>query len=45
MLQVTGRIEQDYGLALPDEVVAEATTPRQFLERVNDGLSEVARPA
>ncbi|WP_445282396.1 acyl carrier protein [Streptomyces sp. DSM 118148] len=45
MLQVIGRIEQDYGLTLPDEVVAEATTPRQFLARVNDGLSEVPRPA
>ncbi|MEU1045361.1 acyl carrier protein [Streptomyces sp. NPDC005897] len=35
MLQATGRIERDLGMALPDDVVAEAETPYQLLAVVN----------
>ncbi|MBQ0888938.1 acyl carrier protein [Streptomyces sp. NPDC048376] len=35
MLQATGRIERDLGVALPDDVVAEAETPYQLLAVVN----------
>ncbi|WP_405845627.1 acyl carrier protein [Streptomyces sp. NBC_01518] len=45
MLEVSGRIEQEYGISLPDEVVSDAPTPRQFLSYVNEGLGTAARPA
>ncbi|MGX1118241.1 act minimal PKS acyl carrier protein [Streptomyces ambofaciens] len=35
MLQATGRIERNLGVALPDDVVAEAETPYQLLAVVN----------
>ncbi|MEU1873728.1 MULTISPECIES: acyl carrier protein [unclassified Streptomyces] len=35
MLQATGRIERDLGVALPDDVVAEAETPYRLLAVVN----------
>ncbi|MFE2556132.1 acyl carrier protein [Streptomyces sp. NPDC059352] len=35
LLQATGRIERDLGVALPDDVVAEAETPALLLDLVN----------
>ncbi|MFD3660605.1 acyl carrier protein [Streptomyces sp. NPDC058659] len=35
LLQATGRIERDLGVALPDDVVAEAETPALLLALVN----------
>ncbi|ALO07950.1 Acyl carrier protein [Streptomyces venezuelae] len=35
LLQATGRIERDFGVALPDDVVAEAETPALLLGLVN----------
>ncbi|MFB7589200.1 acyl carrier protein [Streptomyces sp. NPDC056169] len=41
LLQATGRIERDFGVALPDDVVAEAETPALLLDLVN-GAEAVA---
>ncbi|MER5711766.1 acyl carrier protein [Streptomyces sp. NPDC042898] len=41
LLQATGRIERDLGVALPDDVVAEAETPALLLALVN-GADAVA---
>jgi act minimal PKS acyl carrier protein len=35
LLEVAGRLDQDLGVDLPDEVVAELRTPRQFVDAVN----------
>ncbi|MEE1929407.1 acyl carrier protein [Streptomyces sp. TRM 70351] len=39
VLQTTGRIERDYAVSLDEEAVAEAETPRAYLEIVNSELS------
>ncbi len=39
MLETVSRIEREYGLALADEVAAEARTPRQMLDVVNEAFS------
>ncbi|WP_409491263.1 acyl carrier protein [Amycolatopsis sp. cmx-11-12] len=38
LFNTVGRIEREMGIALPDDVVAEATTPRFLLDRVNTAL-------
>lgn len=40
LFNTVSRIERDYGVELPDEVVAVAQTPRQLMELVNTGIAE-----
>ncbi|MFD8492872.1 acyl carrier protein [Amycolatopsis sp. NPDC059657] len=42
LLQVTGRIEREYGITLADDTVSEAHTPRLLLDVVNESLSATA---
>lgn len=35
LLEVGGHVERKYGIRLEDSVLAEAETPRQFIEAVN----------
>ncbi|WP_055712863.1 acyl carrier protein [Streptomyces torulosus] len=39
VLQTTGRIERDYDVALDEDAVTDAETPRQYLELVNEAIS------
>jgi act minimal PKS acyl carrier protein len=39
LLEVAGRITRDYGVALPDEDLDGAQTPRAFVDLVNSALS------
>ena len=39
LLEVAGRITRDYGVALPDEALDSAETPRAFVDLVNSTLS------
>ncbi|MFE0178754.1 acyl carrier protein [Streptomyces sp. NPDC059002] len=39
VLETTGRIERDYDLALDEEAVGEADTPRKYLALVNGTLT------
>lgn len=39
LLQVTGAIERDYEVALDEEALEEAETPRQYLKVVNQVLA------
>ena len=39
LLQVTGAIERDYEVALDEEALEEAQTPRRYLEVVNQVLA------
>ncbi|MFD4789876.1 phosphopantetheine-binding protein [Streptomyces sp. NPDC058459] len=43
LLQVTGAIERDYGVALDEEALEEAETPGRYLEVVNRVLADAAR--
>lgn len=36
LLEAVARIEQDYGIALADSVIGEATTPRALVHAVNE---------
>ncbi|MCG8919182.1 acyl carrier protein [Actinokineospora sp. PR83] len=38
LLETQGRIERDHGVVLSDEAVTELTTPRAFLDLVNEHL-------
>ena len=40
LFNTVSRIERDYSVELPDEVVAEARTPRQLLDLISAGLAE-----
>ncbi|MFF2044103.1 acyl carrier protein [Kitasatospora sp. NPDC048239] len=40
LFNTVNMIERDRGVALPDDVVVEATTPRQLLDAVNLGLAK-----
>ncbi|SEG93616.1 act minimal PKS acyl carrier protein [Actinacidiphila yanglinensis] len=40
LFNTVSRIERDYGVELPDEVVAVAQTPRQLMDLVNTGIAE-----
>ncbi|MFE7314471.1 acyl carrier protein [Streptomyces sp. NPDC057555] len=42
LLETAGKVQRDYGITLDDEVLAEAETPRRFLEAVNSRLAEHA---
>lgn len=44
LLQVTGRIKREYRLALPDDVVADALTPRRLLHTVSQAASTLPPP-
>lgn len=35
LLQVTGRIQREYAIELPDDAVADAETPRALLDLIN----------
>ncbi|GHK04157.1 acyl carrier protein [Streptomyces sp. NPDC003753] len=39
LLEITARIEREYGIALDDEAVSEAKTPGQYLALVNEALA------
>lgn len=39
LLQVTGAIERDYDVALDEEALEEAETPRRYLQVVNQVLA------
>ncbi|KUN00462.1 actinorhodin polyketide synthase [Streptomyces yokosukanensis] len=39
LLQVTGVIERDHDVLLDEEALAEAQTPRQYLDLVNGALA------
>lgn len=39
LYNTVSRIERDYSVSLPDEIVAEAKTPAGLLERVNAELA------
>ncbi|MBA9050653.1 MULTISPECIES: acyl carrier protein [Streptomyces] len=39
LLQVTGVIERDHDVVLDEEALAEAQTPRQYLDLVNGALA------
>jgi len=41
ILETGGRIERECGVALDDESVTTAKTPRALLDLVNDGLAKV----
>lgn len=45
ILQTTGRIERDFGVALDEEALDEADTPRAYLELVNRALAAVRTAA
>ncbi|OLR89622.1 hypothetical protein BJP25_05795 [Actinokineospora bangkokensis] len=38
LLETLSRIERSHGVSLPDEVIGELTTPRSFLDLVNEHL-------
>ncbi|MBV6695864.1 acyl carrier protein [Kitasatospora aureofaciens] len=42
LFNTVNTIERDRGIALPDETVVEATTPRLLLDAVNRGLAKAA---
>ncbi|GGN33533.1 acyl carrier protein [Streptomyces fuscichromogenes] len=42
VLQAAGLIEREFGISLPDETIAEATTPRLLLAFVNESPSAAA---
>jgi act minimal PKS acyl carrier protein len=39
LLETAGRVQRTYGIDLGDETLAEADTPRRFLEAVNTSLA------
>lgn len=39
LMETGARIERDFGISLPDEVVAELRTPRALLDLVNENLA------
>ncbi len=45
ILQTTGRIERDFDVALDEEALDEADTPRAYLELVNRALAAVRTAA
>lgn len=42
LMETAARIEQEYGVRIPDEQVAELKTPQELLKLVNDGPLEAA---
>ncbi|WP_053849565.1 acyl carrier protein [Streptomyces sp. NRRL B-24085] len=40
LFNTVSRIERDYSVELPDDVVAEIRTPRQLVDLVSTGLTE-----
>ncbi|MDT3728844.1 acyl carrier protein [Streptomyces sp. DSM 41972] len=45
ILQTTGRIERDFDIALDEEALDEADTPRAYLDLVNRALAAVRAAA
>ncbi|WP_410585898.1 acyl carrier protein [Amycolatopsis sp. lyj-23] len=41
LMEAAGRIQREYGVALPDDLVAEADHPRAFLDLVNSRFAEL----
>ncbi|TQM85042.1 act minimal PKS acyl carrier protein [Saccharothrix saharensis] len=39
LMETAARIERDFGISLPDEVMVELETPRALLDLVNDNLA------
>jgi act minimal PKS acyl carrier protein len=42
LLETAARIEQDFGVTLPDDQITESRTPRELLDLVNSSLAEAA---
>ncbi|MCI0383406.1 acyl carrier protein [Streptomyces sp. CNQ085] len=42
LLQVIGQIQREYGIAIPDDAVVDAETPRALLELINSGQASPA---
>jgi|HubBroStandDraft_1064217.scaffolds.fasta_scaffold06059_6 act minimal PKS acyl carrier protein len=42
MMEVTSQIERRYGISLPEADIAEAESPRLFIDVVNRGLATAA---
>jgi act minimal PKS acyl carrier protein len=42
LIETASRIEQDYGVAIPDEDITELQTPRALLTLVNETMAEPA---
>ena len=42
IIDTTSKIEQHYGIKLPEADASEITTPREFLDAVNNALSPAA---
>ncbi|WP_406460051.1 acyl carrier protein [Streptomyces sp. NBC_01622] len=43
LMETAARIERDYGVALADDVIADAETPRDLLDLVNRAVPADAR--
>lgn len=43
LMESAARIERDYGVALADDVLADASTPRELLDLVNRAVPADAR--
>lgn len=43
LMETAARIERDYGVALADDVIADARTPRDLLDLVNRAVPADAR--
>lgn len=43
LMETAARIERDYGVALADDVIADAQTPRDLLDLVNRAVPADAR--
>ncbi len=39
LLEVSTRVEREYGVQLADEVIADLVTPRSFVDRVNQAAA------
>jgi act minimal PKS acyl carrier protein len=42
VIEAAARIEQDYGIAIPDDDIADLRTPRALLTAVNESIAEPA---
>ncbi|MFI6896649.1 acyl carrier protein [Streptomyces sp. NPDC050256] len=42
VIDTTSKVEQHYGVKLPEEVASGVTTPRELLDAVNNALSAAA---
>jgi act minimal PKS acyl carrier protein len=41
ILEMSAKIQQEYGVAIPDDDVSELKTPRQTIDYLNDRMSRI----